>query len=122
MGDVDGSAAASDYPAVTVDVDAAGNDAIVEDAAAEERAADDRDAARPIVPALVTPPLKAVALITIAFVLPLKTVGYGPVNAIGAPKGVILPRRSLPIALTRIAATRQLDRPRRPCLGMQSGH
>jgi hypothetical protein len=86
LGDVDGSAAASDYPAVTVDVDAAGNDAIVEDAAAEERAADDRDAARPIVPALVTPPLKAVALITIAFVLPLKTVGYGPVNAIGAPK------------------------------------
>jgi hypothetical protein len=32
----------------------------------------------------VTPPLKVVWLITIAEVLPLKTVGYGPLNAIGA--------------------------------------
>jgi hypothetical protein len=38
----------------------------------------------PIAPALVTPPLKVVWLITIAEVWPLKTVGYGPLNAIGA--------------------------------------
>ncbi len=39
----------------------------------------------PIVPTLVTPPAKVVALISMAGVLPPKTVGYGPVNAIGHP-------------------------------------
>jgi hypothetical protein len=39
----------------------------------------------PIVPALVTPPLKVVWLISIAGVLPLNLVGYGPVNGICSP-------------------------------------
>jgi hypothetical protein len=39
----------------------------------------------PIVPALVTPPLKVVWLITIAVVLPLNLVGYGPLNGIWPP-------------------------------------
>jgi hypothetical protein len=39
----------------------------------------------PIVPALVTPPLKLVALITMALVWPLNLVGYGPVNAMKFP-------------------------------------
>ena len=46
----------------------------------------------PIVPVLVTPPLKVVWLITIAAVLPLKTVGYGPLNGIGAPETYAEPR------------------------------
>jgi hypothetical protein len=75
----------------------------------------------PIVPALVTPPLKVVWLITIAVAVPLKTVGYGPLNAIGAPsKGVVAPRRGVPIALTQIAAARKLDRTRQSCLGSLS--
>ena len=39
----------------------------------------------PIVPALMTPPLKLVALITMALVWPLNLVGYGPVNAMKFP-------------------------------------
>jgi hypothetical protein len=46
----------------------------------------------PIVPVLVTPPLKVVWLITIAVVLPLKTVGYGPLNGIGALQTRLLRR------------------------------
>ena len=47
----------------------------------KERAAHDRGCRqRPMVPVLVTPLLKVVWLITIAAVLPLKTVGYGPVE------------------------------------------
>lgn len=42
----------------------------------------------PIVPVLVTPPLKVVALITMAGVLPPKTVGYGPVNAMEPPNAL----------------------------------
>jgi hypothetical protein len=59
----------------------------------------------PIVPVLVTPPLKVVWLITIAAVLPLKTVGYGPLNAIGA-----LPRRYC-------AETQRADRAHPHCCG-----
>jgi len=39
----------------------------------------------PIVPALVTPPLKVVALISISDAVPLNLVGYGPVNAMEPP-------------------------------------
>jgi hypothetical protein len=42
----------------------------------------------PIVPALVTPPLKLVALITMAVVWPLNLVGYGPVNAMKFPNAL----------------------------------
>jgi hypothetical protein len=42
----------------------------------------------PIVPALVTPPLKVAALITIALVWPLNLVGYGPVNAMKFPNAL----------------------------------
>jgi hypothetical protein len=46
----------------------------------------------PIAPALVTPPLKVVWLITIAEVWPLKTVGYGPMP-LAPSRGVVAPRR-----------------------------
>jgi hypothetical protein len=42
----------------------------------------------PIVPALMTPPLKLVALITMALVWPLNLVGYGPVNAMKFPNAL----------------------------------
>jgi hypothetical protein len=63
----------------------AGDEVAVEKAAGQERAADDGDAPAPIVPALMTPPLKLVALITMALVWPLNLVGYGPVNAMKFP-------------------------------------
>jgi hypothetical protein len=62
-----GDAAAGDDLAAAVDLDPADDGSGIENAAAaEERAADDRDAPEPIVPVLVTPPLKVVWLITIA--------------------------------------------------------
>jgi hypothetical protein len=42
----------------------------------------------PIVPALVTPPLKVVALISMADAVPLNLVGYGPVNAMEPPQAL----------------------------------
>jgi hypothetical protein len=43
----------------------------------------------PIVPVFSTGPEKVVALITIADVSPLKTVGYGPLKAMSAPSRAI---------------------------------
>jgi hypothetical protein len=67
---------------------AAGDEVAVEEAAGQERAADDGDAARPDRAGLVTPPLKVVALITMALVWQLNLVGYGPVNATKFPNAL----------------------------------
>ena len=70
----------------------------------------------PIVPALVTPPLKLVALITMAVVWPLNLVGYGPVNATERPDALLgrhPPSRS-PFNRMRRRSHRERSRRRHP--------
>ena len=83
--DRDGGGAARDHPAVAIDPDAAGNDPVSTMPPLRKVLLLTEMPPGPMVPALLTPPLKVVWLTTKASVLPLNVVGKGPVKPSAPP-------------------------------------